>query len=824
MKRNENRILTGNKWLLPALLFTCAFVFLFFPGPADAQEGITYQKPPKEMVDLVDAPASPMVTLSPDKEHIVLIKRSLLMSLEELAQPELQLAGLRFNPKTNGMSRVMYYESMEIKNLKTLKQYPLTGLPGNRPLVSNFSWSPDGRYIGFIITSGEGLELWVGDVRAGNCKRSCNEVLNNVIIRSYRWLPDSKHIVFSGVVKGRGPAPVKKPVPLGPEVQDNAGGKVAPVQTYQDLLKSKYDEEVFSYYATSQLYILNVEDAGSVKTVGKPGIISQASPSPDGKYLMVSSIIPPFSYLVPYRLFPTVVEIWDMEGNIVKTIANIPLTEDIPKGQDAVQKGPRDFMWRGDAPAALYWVEAQDGGDPAKNVEIRDKIYYLEAPFSGQVKQGPALENRFMDITWGSGSTAILSEFWWKTRREVTWLYQPDFPGKAPKVIFNRSSEDQYTNPGFFVTTPNSRGQYLLLTDKSGKTLYLEGEGASPEGNHPFLDSFDLKSFKTRRLFRSTDPYYETLYAVLDINSLKILISREGKKSAPNYYVKNLKNGKLDQVTFFPHPYPALKDIEKQIIKYKRADGVELSGGLYLPIGYKKTDGPLPVLIWAYPSEFKTKSAAGQLTDSPYRFPYLSGTSPLVWITQGYAVLDDASMPIIGEAKQEPNDTYIEQLVADAQAAIDKLVEMGVGDRKRVAISGHSYGAFMTANLLAHSRLFAAGIARSGAYNRTLTPFGFQNEDRTLWDAPETYLKMSPFMYAHQVKDPILLIHGLMDNNTGTFTIQTERFYHALKGHGATARMVLLPYESHGYRARESILHVLWETYQWLEKYVKNKK
>lgn len=405
-----------------------------------------------------------------------------------------------------------------------------------------------------------------------------------------------------------------------------------------------------------------------------------------------------------------------------------------------------------------------------------------------------------------------------------TLRFQPASPDKSPETIFDRSFEDRYNDPGSFVSKPNKWGKNVLLTGNNGKTLYLTGAGASPEGDRPFIDSFDLNTKKNKRLWRSQAPYYETVVSVIDIEKNTVLTRREGKKVQPDYFIRDLKKGKLKQISHFPHPYPTLKDVEKQMIKYKRDDGLELTGDLYLPPGYKKSDGPLPVFMWAYPQEFKSRSAAGQVTDSPYRFIRLYSSSPLLWLTRGYAVLDDPKIPIVGEGEEEPNDTYVKQLVAGAKAAIDKLVEMGIADRNRVAIGGHSYGAFMTANLLSHSRLFAAGIARSGAYNRTLTPFGFQSEERTFWEAPEVYFKMSPFMHVQNVKDPLLLIHGEADNNSGTFPIQSKRYYHALKGHGATVRLVMLPFESHGYRARESVMHVAWETYEWLEKYVKNRK
>lgn len=130
----------------------------------------------------------------------------------------------------------------------------------------------------------------------------------------------------------------------------------------------------------------------------------------------------------------------------------------------------------------------------------------------------------------------------------------------------------------------------------------------------------------------------------------------------------------------------------------------------------------------------------------------------------------------------------------------------------------------MTANLLAHSDLFRAGIARSGAYNRTLTPFGFQSERRTFWEAPEMYAKVSPFWYADKIKEPILLIHGEADNNQGTFPIQSERMFAAIRGNGGTARLVMLPLEAHGYAAKESTEHTLFEMVQWFDKWVKNAK
>jgi dipeptidyl aminopeptidase/acylaminoacyl peptidase len=816
------------------------FVLVVFGFLVQGQEELTYQVPPEEIVKLVDAPPTPAVSISPDGKTILILESPNLPSIEEVAQPELRLAGVRINPRTNGPSSGRYYNKMIFKDLKKMKEYPVTGLPEN-PKISGVRWSLDGQQVAFLLTRPGGIELWVVGINDGKAVKLTQPIINGVGTGGRRsrslpfeWLSDSKRILFKSILKDRGTPPEKDPIPKGPVVQSNEKQKKkAPVRTFQDLLKNKYDEELFIFYATSQLMMVDTA-AKHVTPIGKPGIIWRFSTSTDDNYILVERIKQPFSYLVPYRYFPQSIEVWDINGNPVKTIADIPLAESTPRGFDAVRKGPRSFDWRADAPAVLSWVEAQDEGNPRKKTDTRDKLFLLAAPFTGEAVPGPALKYRFRRVQWATGNVAMISGYWWRNRKTVTYLFQPDFPGQPTELIFEFSREDRYNDPGRFITKsdqPGSGRSFFgdsggneLLMDKTGQYLYLKGRGASPRGDRPFIDKFDLKTKKTTRLWRSTAPYYESVEAVIDINKHKVLTRREGKKIQPNYYIRNLKSRKLKQVTYFPHPFPNLKDVEKQFIQYKRDDEVDLSGNLYLPPGYKTSDGPLPVLIWAYPREFKSRSAAGQVSDSPYRFVTLGWRSTAIWVTRGYAVLDRASMPIIGEGEKEPNDTYVKQLVANAKAAIDKLAEMGIGDPKRVGVGGHSYGAFMVANLLAHSRLFAGGIARSGAYNRTLTPFGFQQEERTLWQALNVYINMSPFMHTHKVKDPILLIHGEVDNNSGTFPIQSKRFYHALKGHGAVTRLVFLPHESHGYRARESILHVMWETYNWLEKYVKNKK
>ncbi len=785
------------------------------------QDQSAYQMPPKVIADMIDAPPTPTVNLSPNLDWMLLMERASLPSIEDLAQEELRLAGLRINPRTSGPSRIGYITGLKLKNLLTNVEKAVTGLPEN-PKLSNIAWSPDGSRIAFTHTRENGIELWVADIATATAKALTPAEVNDVAgNNAFTWLSDNQTILYASIPAGRGEMPQKPKVPAGPVIQENTGG-AAPVRTYQDLLENPHDEALFTWLATAQLKMLDT-GAGQSKNFGIPGIYAGFNPSPDGNFILLTGIQPPFSYLVPYYLFPQTVEIVDRQGKKVQSIANIPLADNIPKGFDAVREGRRSFNWRADASATLYWVEAQDGGDPKKQVEVRDKLFSLEAPFNSSPKEVMGFQLRFGGLTWGDGNLALATERWRQNRRVITSRWAPANPETGKTTVFDRSSEDSYNDPGNFVTGPNKYGRSVLLSSADGRSLYLTGQGASPEGNRPFIDEYNLETGATKRLWRSEAPYYE-IPVDLDVKAGKAVTRRESKDDPPNYFLRDLKTGKLTQLTQFKNPYEALKGVSKEMVRYQRADGVELTGTLYLPAGYnKEKDGALPVMMWAYPREFKSADAAGQITSSPYEFIRPGWGSPIFWVTRGYAVFDNFAMPIIGEGAEEPNETFVPQLQAGADAAVQKIVEMGVADPNRLAVGGHSYGAFMTANLLAHTDLFAAGIARSGAYNRTLTPFGFQSEERTYWEAPDVYFEMSPFNFADKIKEPLLMIHGEADNNSGTFPIQSERFYAALKGHGATVRLVMLPHESHGYQARESVMHMFYEMDQWMEKHVKNR-
>jgi len=797
------------------IIFLVCFIFL----GVKAQLDIEYQKPPKEILELADVNLPPSVYMNDEGTFALLLYRNQYKSIEELSERELRLGGLRINPVTNISSRARYFTKIEVLNVKDDKILSIDGL-SEKVRLSNFSWSPGQSMMAFTNTTQDGVELWVIDVKKANAKKLTNDNLNANLGTPFEWFQNGKSLLVKVLPDNRKSLiDEKNAVPTGPTVSVNEGQK-AQNRTYQDLLSNKNDEFNFEQLVLSE--IVQVDLKGNIKPWKGKAMYHALNFSPDGNYILITTIEKPFSYIVPYYRFPSTTIIYDKSGNEIKKILEIPLTEELPKGFMAEREGMRNLSWRSDKPATLYWAEALDGGDPAKEAEYRDEIFELSAPFNGEKKSLLKTINRFAGITWGDDKVAIARDRWWNTRNTKTYLFNPSETNAKPEIIFDRNYQDRYNDPGNFVTSRNKYARNVLEIE--GENLYLTGRGYSEEGIRPFIDKYNYTTKITERLWRADGK--ETLENIIDLQDAKkgILLTRiESSNQFPNYYFRNIKTGDLTRITDFKNPFVSLQDVHKEVIQYEREDGLELTGTLYLPTDYEEGK-KYPMIMWAYPREYKNKKTAGQVSTSPHEFIYPYYGSPVFWVTRGYVVLDDAAFPIVGEGDEEPNDTFIEQLVANAKAAIDAVDEMGYIDRNKVAVGGHSYGAFMTANLLSHSELFAAGIARSGAYNRTLTPFGFQSEERSLWEAPEIYYQMSPFMHADKMKTPLLLIHGTADNNSGTYTMQSERYFNALKGLGATVRLVLLPKESHGYAARESVLHVLWEQDQWLEKYLKDKK
>lgn len=785
---------------------------VFLTAAADGQTG--YQKAPPAVAAILNAPPPPEVSVSPTRDRVLLVQKDRYPPVAELAEPMLKLAGLRINPATNGPSRPGRVLGFVLATLDG-KKTEITGPAGVR--MGTARWAPDGKRFAVLGTTEKGIGVWVYDLAAGQMYQIPGVVVNAALGTPLQWATNDELLVQT-IPAGRGAPPVAPPEPPGPVIQETSG-KAGPVRTLQDLLQNSHDEALFSYYGTSQLAFVNVS-SGKVEPVGAPAIVSGCDVSPDGKLVLLTRVNKPFSYLYSYGSFPKTVELRNRAGAVVQILAEKPLQDRIPI--EGVATGPRLIQWMPTQPAGLCWVEALDGGDPRVKAEARDKVVFRPNVGSSETSS-VTLTHRHSAISttttigfFEDGKRVLVKDY----DRDRKWArtMTAEVAGGEPKVLFERSTQDRYGNPGLPLSRTLPNGQRVLNETSGG--LLLSSEGASPKGDRPRLERYDPTTGTRKLLFESPEGEYYRVAAVVDVQGHHLLIERESPSRPPQlvYRHPGRDDFELLPLTEPRDPAPELRSATRQIVTTKRADGTAINFTLYTPPG-RAAGQKLPTVLYAYPTEFADADVAGQVKGSAHRFTLPTGYSHLFFLTQGYAVME-VSMPVVGPPASA-NDTFVEQLVANAKAAIDKGAELGVVDRDRVGVMGHSYGAFMTANLLAHSDLFRAGIARSGAYNRTLTPFGFQNERRTFWEAPDVYARMSPFNAAHKINEPLLLIHGAADNNPGTFTVQSERLYQAVRGNGGTCRLVLLPHESHGYEARESVEHVLAEQIAWFDKHVK---
>lgn len=780
---------------------------------------LTWQRPPAPIDQILDAPAAPSVAISPNHRWIVELEYNDLLPIAELTEPEIAVAGFRLNPQTNGPARPNPYRKISVRELTGNTSKPVT-LPDHARL-SFLYWSPSGDRLAFTLTQSDGLELWLLDLATATARCLTPPILNATYGTPLRWISEDA-LLCKVIDPNRGHPPIEHPVPTGPIVQENLGRK-SPSRTYTKLLKSPHDEALFEYYVTSQLEIITLD--GQRSRLWQPSLIDEAIPSPNGQYILLTTLNRPYSYQLPAESFPRQIQVLDRQGNPVYHVEEVPLIDNLSTKFDAVRTGRRSVSWRSDQPATLTWIEALDGGEPTNPAPDHDALFQLPAPFEQAPQQLWKCAYRFRRVLWGREDVALVWERWYDTRQIRMWSINPQNPDRPPILLSERSYEDSYSDPGLPLMTRGEHHWNVLHFTPEGDRIYFSGRGASEQGVYPFLDVVDWKTGQTDRLWQCQDPYYEWIVELLDDEAQSFVTNRQSRTAPPNYFLYTDRTAPPQPLTLYPDPAPELAGIHEELVQYDRADGVKLSAKLYCPAHYDpQRDGPLPMVFWVYPEEFKDANLAGQITTPQNRFSRPYRTSVLFLLTQGYAVLDNPSMPIVGEGEAEPNDTYVEQLIASAQAAIDYLVSRGIADPDRIGIGGHSYGAFTTANLLAHTDLFRLGIARSGAYNRTLTPFGFQGEQRDFWQASHTYIQMSPFTHAPKITAPLLLIHGEDDSNPGTYPIQTERLYEALKGLGGTVRWVVLPLEDHGYRSQEAVGHTLWEMVQWCDRYLKPAK
>lgn len=784
-----------------------------------AMENKGYKQPEQKIIDIVDAPNLPQISVSPTGGKALLVEYTTQLNLEDLAEPKAKIAGLDILKRFNIKKRNFFVKNIKLMNLET-KETTNIELPEN----SKFgfpTWAPDGKSFVAALYKAGGSSVWVFDAEKGTGKQISPARLNSVMVGPFWWSKDSKYVYVPLYKARRGKEPPAPAIPETPEIRETSG-KISQVITYQNLIKSAYDETLFEYYASSQVYKINAK-SGRKTAFGSEGLISKITTSPNGKYTIAKIIEKPYSHSVPAAHFAARYELWNEKGKLIKVLANVPSWEEVPI--DGVPTGKRNMFWLQNQPATLCWVEALDGGDPNKKVDFRDVVYSLEAPFDGKAKEVIKLPSRYSGTDFVDIPHIGLV---WDYDRDTKWIQarKVDFSktniASECLVLFGRNYNDTYKDQGDIIYKRNKDGVETALTENN-EWIFSYGIGATPNGYRPFLKKTSLLTANSEDIFVSEPDKFETYIDFTNTERSKIVTRSEDPATPPNYFIRNIVNGKASKeatkLTNYKSPAEILSSVKKEVIKYKRADGVPLSGTLYYPIDYKPGN-KYPTVIWAYPREYTSVEIAGQVRNTSNRYTRISGASIIFFVMHGYAVLYNAELPVVG-SPLTANDTFVKQITAGAEAAVNKLIEMGISEKGKIGIAGHSYGGFMTANLLAHTDLFAAGIARSGAYNRTLTPFGFQGERRTYWQATDIYNMMSPFTYANKINEPILFIHGQEDANSGTYPIQSERLFAAIKGHGGTAKLVLLPYEGHSYEARESILHVLQEQFDWFDKYLK---
>ena len=798
-------------------MFTLIFLF-FFHALATP-----WQQPTEDILAVLHAESAPSTWLSPDKKSIFMATKIKYPPLQSMAVAMLPLAGMRVDSRTNGFHGSTGYANPRLLHIKSNQEIPIT-IPKDTSVLT-VSWNATGKKFAMVLKYQNRLALWIGD-KKGRVKEVQGISINPLLGSAVSWMPDQKRLIVKAVVNNRGEAPQEPVIPVGPMISNADEEKAISTYEARDLLQTAHDEALFEYYAQSELVIV-APRSNKINVIGKADFYSSVSVSPNGQYIRVTRLSPPWSKRIAWWRFAHKTEILTTDGSLVTEFYSAPVADSVPI--HGVVTGPRNIGWQSSADATLIWTEALDGGDWNNKVAHRDKLMKLSAPFTGKPEQIYFAKHRLSRVLWAKNNQVMVREY--QKMRRWQYVYWVDITSGKVKKLYDMSVKDRYNNPGYPLFSAQKNGYYLIQQDRDN--IFLSGVGAGPDGDRPFLDKYSLKTGKTERIFRSAKDKYERFVSFIDVKAGTFLLRRESPTEFPNMYSaifhkKKRKAAKGEavlgystrQVTTFQDPTPQLSELTSKIVTYTRKDGVPLSFRLYLPLGYKPGTR-VPTVVHAYPREYSDAKTAGQITGSEKKFSRFGGTSPLFFLMKGYAVLYQTRMPVIGDPTTA-YDTFVEQLVSSAEAAVEKAVQMGVADPERIGVMGHSHGGLMTTTLITHSDLFRAGIARSGAYNHTIRPFGFQNERRTMWEAKETYFKLSPVMFAPQINEPLLIIHGEMDQNPGTRSYQSQFLFEAIRGTGGTARLLMLPFEGHGYRAKESVEHTLWEQVEWFDRYVKN--
>ena len=725
----------------------------------------------RDIEHLLEAEPLPPAVVDPMGRYAVLVHERQLLPMGRLAEPAIELAGHTINPLTGAAHAPLDYYGLTLIDLASREEIPLV-LP--RDAVFGYpKWAPDGSRFAFTLTRSRGTELWVGEPGEARA-RLLASAIDGGRGSPCTWTADSRRLLCRFVA-------FRDNRRVFDAIADRLAAQAMPGEP-----------TILSEGQTKRLLETQLELIDSVSgqrySIGAPAAFESVVPAPGQAFLLVTRIAPPYPQVTGVSEVERVVEIWDRFGRLVKRL---------PGRARAVE-------WRASQPATLTWVERRNDAD---------HIMVLAPPYGAAPLERFEVPNSFSGLRWIGGSgAALVSDYDPSRGRTELWYIDFDDPEAAPRLVTGYSSDSDRLP----LTTTDSRGAVTLATYDNG--IYLRGNELDGPRRRSFLEHVSLTTGVRRRVWQSSGEGYEALVQILSPDAQLLLTRRETSMAPPNYFVSASTREQHWRLTHFEHPAPPLTAAQYVRLEYRRDDGVDLAASLYLPPGYQG-GSRLPLVVWAYPRQIGAGDAA-KITSAEGTFMTFARAFRLFFLLRGYAVLDDVSMPIIG-AESKANDTFVEQIVANAAAAIDAAESTGLVDATRVGVVGHSYGAFMVANLLAHSRLFAAGIAMSGAYNRTLTPFGFQTERRTLWQATETYLAMSPLLYSDRIEAPLLLVHGLKDDNAGTSPQQSLQFYQAIRGNGGDVELLLLPSEGHSYRGRESVLRTAAQMLAWFDAHLK---
>jgi len=838
----------------------------------------SYLRPPDRIAKLVQAPWWKNTTLadpSPDRTHFVRLESEGMPSLASFARPHLNLGGLQIDPAANRARALTTRAATGLELVGIDGRGVQVKLPAGTT-VSDPAWSPDGSRIAFLVHSDRATHVYVADVASGRSREVSRTPVLATLTTSLEWLPDGSGLVTVLVPADRGAPPADPKVATGPEVRLSQPGDNQ-MWTYPTLLQTPHDKALLAYYTTGQLAVLGV-DGRSERRIGAPAMIKSFDAGMDGTYFLVTVMTRPFSYLVPVGQFGQKQEIWDASGKVLATLTTTPLDTGIkPDSATRARREmePRDPTWRPDG-AGLSFLElaprkaeadsggarsgvgAGAGGDSGSDGEANprgrrgDRVMLWAPPFdSASLHPVYEAHARMTDVNYTSSPDLVLVTE--GSTRQGRPRFAPDEGegrgGKVYAVYLSRPdttypiatyrADDFYGHPGTLLTRgapPRLGGFYapresahqpiLAQLSSDGGSVFLQGTLYSKkpleDGPQEFIDRVEIETGKKTRVYEGeAGDTYENVVAALDDDATRLVVSRQSATTVPDFYLRDVGSGNLTALTHNTDYAPEITHAPTRVLTVKRLDGIEVQIKVTFPPGYHG-ETRLPALLWFYPMEYTDQEHYDE-SNRDYNknaFPRLGVRSMVYFVELGYAVVEPDA-PIIGDAG-EMNDHYVNDLRNDLAAVVDELDRDGDIDRQRLAVGGHSYGAFSTANALVHTPFFKAGIAGDGNYNRTLTPFRFQTERRNLWEDFDLYHAMSPLFFADQLNGALLMYHGLADQNPGTFPIHSKRMFDALNYLGKTAALYYYPYENHG-PATESTILDLWSRWTaWLDLYVKH--